>query len=371
VPVKPPFGAIDINEQDYSGVSTFQVALTNAFKTSGFLTEGEAIPFDILTLSGGGSRGAFGAGLLCGWSEAGTRPDFEIVTGVSTGALQSTFAFLGSEYDPILREVYTQHGSPSIYRPRSGIGSLVSDAANDTWPLWGLIEEHITNEVLEAVAEKHRQGYRLFVGTTNLDTTEFIIWDMGKIAASDRPDKREHYCKVLLASSSVPALFPPVYFEVEADGKTYYEMHVDGGTYANVCFRGFMLEFEDAMEGAGLTPDDFDADLYIIRNGRRDEESQRDPVAGRTISIASATIRALFKLSSTSALYRLYVLAKRNDIEFKLATIPVDYEFDFAVTEFDREGMQALFDFGFEQASDGGYEWAHEPPFIDEDEVIK
>jgi predicted acylesterase/phospholipase RssA len=234
-----------------------------------------------------------------------------------------------------------------------------------------LIEKHITAEVLESVAEEHRSGRRLFVGTTNLDTTEFIIWDMGKIAASGRPDALEHYRKVILASASIPVFFPPVYFAVEADGETYHEMHVDGSTYASLCFRSFMLDIEDAFESVGFDASDYHFRLFIIRNGRRDHESARIAVSGNSLSIATSTIRTLFKVTSTSAMYRAYVLAERNNIDYRLAVIPADYQLDFAVTDFDSEGMRELFEFGYNETAHDGYEWLEHPPFIGADEQFR
>ena len=363
-----PFGAIDINELDLAADSQLQESIQKTLlnPTGWYAAQKDSESrIDILALSGGGSRGAFGAGVLCGWSEAGTRPDFKIVTGVSTGALQSTFAFLGSDYDSALKDVYTQHDTKDLYSKRSRVAPLYTDATNDSIGLSKVIEHYITAEVLEAVANKHQRGYRLFVGTTNLDTTEFIIWNMGKIAASGRADALEHYRKVLLASASIPVFFPPVYFEVQANGKRYHEMHVDGSTYSNLVFRSFMLDIEDAIEKVGISLSDFDIRLYIIRNGRRDEESARVPVPGKALSIAESTIRTLFKVSSTSAMYRAYVLANRSNIDYHLAVIPTDYKFDFAVTDFDQEGMLELFEFGYNESAPNGYKWLKHPPFID------
>ncbi len=367
-----PFGAIDLDELHFEFNSALQTSLENSFRMESeaeFDADRDGIRnYDILALSGGGSRGAFGAGILCGWTESGSRPDFKVVTGVSTGALQATFAFLGSEYDKLLRKVFTTYNTKDLYRKRR-LGALLSDAIYDTHPMKKVLAEVFDEGVIAAVAKKHRQGHRLFIGTVNLDTTEFIIWDMGKIAASGHPDAVDHYHKVLLASASIPVLFPPVYFEVEADGKTYHEMHVDGGTYANLCFRGFMLDFEDAMVAIGVDPSRVKIRLYIIRNGRIDEESERHPVPGRVSSIAATTIQSLFKLASTSAVFRAYVLASRNGIEFNVAAIPQDYDLGFSVIEFDAKGMTELFEFGYNQARDG-YEWLKEPPFLDPDEVF-
>ncbi len=238
--VTSPYGAIDIDELHFGLNSAFERSLELSFQAEPpgeFDVDGDGIrEYSLLALSGGGSKGAFGAGLLCGWSESGSRPDFKVVSGVSTGALQATFAFLGPDYDDVLREVYTFFDTRDIYRKRWKLAGLISDSINDTWPLGKLIDRCVTKDVLAEVAKRHAAGHRLFVGTTNLDTSEFIIWDMGKIASSGRSDALDLYRRVLLASCSIPVLFPPVYFEVESAGETYYEMHVDGGTYAQLFF---------------------------------------------------------------------------------------------------------------------------------------
>ena len=146
---------------------------------------------------------------------------------------------------------------------------------------------------------------------------------MGAIASSKRADKLERYRNVMLASSAIPVLFPPVYFKVEIDGEDYYEMHVDGGVKAQLFLRGFMLDFEDTLEEIEME-DKVEASLYVIRNGRADEEITRNIIPASSLSIASATINNAFNLSTDSSLFRVYVLARRNNIKFNLAAIPDD-----------------------------------------------
>jgi len=375
MPVKLPFGAIDVNELHYELDSSYQDSMEQSFLAESpgdFDPDRDGIrEYDLLALSGGGSRGAFGAGILCGWTEAGTRPDFKVVSGVSAGALQATFAFLGPKYDTVLREIYTLLSSRDIYRKRWQLAGLLSDSVNATWPLKQIIDNYLTPELLAEVARHHNEGHRLFVATTNLETSEFIIWDMGKIAASGHPDALEHYERILLASSSVPVLFPPVYFEVEGeDGQTYYEMHVDGGVYANLFFRGFMLDYEDACQDAGIDMSKTEMRLFIIGNGLADDVVQRTMIPGKALAIAATTIGDVFKLSNRSSLYRVYVLANRNGIDFNLAQIPQEYDLDFEPTDFDQARMQKLFDFGYTRATDG-YPWLKRPQFLDPDEIIE
>ena len=372
-PLVYPWGAMHLDAKHSEPDSDLERSIMASFESereSSFDPDQDGQrEYSILILSGGGSAGAFGAGFLAGWSKAGTRPDFKIVTGVSTGSLQSTFAFLGPEYDDELTEVYTLYSTDQIYEKRSLLGAALGESAYDTAPLKELISRYVNPDVLAAVAAKHASGYRLFVGTGNMDTDEFIIWDMGAIASSDRPDKLEHYRNVLLASSSIPILFPPVYFKLEIDGQDYYEMHVDGGVQANIFLRCFMLDCQETFDEAPLRGD-AELSLYLIRNGAFLESITRKVTEPSSLSIAAATINQLFNLSNDSSLFRVYMLAARFNIDFNLAAIPDDAFPDFDVIEFDKAKMRELYDFAFEQAS-SGYKWAKLPPRLDPSEVIQ
>ena len=188
-----------------------------------------AQPGPWLILSTGGSDGAFGAGLLSGLSAAGNRPDYAVVTGVSTGALMAPFAFAGPKYDEALKDAYTKITSADIFEVGSTGESFV-----DSWPLKDLIAKQITPQLLADVAAGYQAGRRLFVVTTDLDAQRSVVWNMGAIAAHAR-DKTDGtaalnlFRTVLLASGSIPGAFPPVLIDVEGNGKHFAEMHVDGG----------------------------------------------------------------------------------------------------------------------------------------------
>jgi len=374
VPASLPWGAVDLetfHTDDASGLQQTIAASFKAEQPSDFDADRDGVKeYDLLALSGGGSYGAFGAGVLCGWSARGTRPDFKVVTGVSTGSLQATPAFLGSEYDGLMKRLYTEITNSDIYEKRSLIGGLVADGTMDTAPLRRLLDAAIDDKVLAAVAAKHARGHRLFVGTTNMDASDFVMWDMGAIASSRRPDARQRYIDVLVASCSVPVLFPPVYFDVNVGGTKYYEMHADGGAEAQVFFRGFMLDLEDALQDAGINAAHVKGRLFIIRNGKADDRHVYAAVEPRTVSIASATIEKLFKISSSASLYRIYVLASRYHIEFNLRCIPADYPLPFESLDFDSTGMKALFEVGYKMAKQGD-DWIKAPPGLDPDELFR
>ncbi|CAH2395226.1 patatin-like phospholipase family protein [Mesorhizobium escarrei] len=224
---------------------------------------------DALTFSGGGSSDEFGAGILAGWAKAGTRPKFDIVTGISTGSLIAPFAFLGPAYDDKLKQGLHHVKDANIYIKHSILGVLSSASFTSNAPLAKLLDEHITEDMLDQIARESGKGRRLFIGPTNLDADRAVIWDMGAIAASNRLDRLKLFKQVILASTSIPGIFPPVELEVTAAGKTYHEMHVDGGTSNQV----FLMS-------AGLSLREIDqtfhtrlkARLYIIRNGKTTAE---------------------------------------------------------------------------------------------------
>ena len=313
---------------------------------------------NVLSISGGGADGAFGAGLLCGWTESGNRPPFKLVTGISTGALIAPFAFAGPEFDPVIRKFYTSVCTTDIFKPRPILSLLEgTDALADTAPLAKLLEQVADEKLLAAVAKAHRQGRRLYIGTTNLDAGRLVVWNMGAIAASGRPEALTLFRKVMRASASIPVAFPPVYMPVQAKGKTYDEMHVDGGATTQVFFYGFMLDLPEAMRAAGVTAD-APIHLYIVRNAQLKSDWQS--VKPRLLPIAGRAVSDLLFTQGVGDLYRIYTIATRDGIDFNLASIPVDYTRQ-GKEAFDCAEMKRLFQRGFDMAKPG-YPWEKLPP---------
>ena len=314
--------------------------------------------FNILALSGGGANGAFGAGILYGWSEAGTRPTFKIVTGISTGALIAPYAFLGPEYDPMLKQVYTSTATEDIMKVRPFIvmrGGL--DSLADTTPLQKLLEEYITDDVIRGVARAHQTGRRLYIGTTDLDASRLVIWNMGVIAAAERPEAFDLFRSIMLASASIPILFPPVYIPVEAGGAAYEEMHVDGGVATQVFLYGDILNVDDVVDAAGLSSIG-PGRIYIIQNLK--SVPAFDPVKPSLVAIAKKTVSGLLTNQSIGDLYRIYTTAQREGIEFKLVYIPSEIELESSEI-FDPVVMEKLFDLGYQMALSGD-PWKNSPP---------
>ncbi|MHA1165119.1 MAG: patatin-like phospholipase family protein [Alphaproteobacteria bacterium] len=310
---------------------------------------------NFLTISGGGSDGAFGAGLLVGWSDAGTRPEFEIVTGVSTGALIAPFAYLGKKYDPTLKEMYTTYSTSAFITKRPVRGLLGGSSLASSKPFAGMIAKYVDQAFMAEIAAAHQTGRRLLIGTTNLDAQRPVIWDMGKIASSGSPEAIHLFRKILLASASIPGVFPPVFINVKADGKTYDEMHVDGGTTNQV----FLLP-NQLMVGKTSRKMNFRAKrrVYIIRNGRIGPE--RKVVKASTLSIASRSVSTLIKYQGIGDLYKMYSFSKRNRIAYRLSYIPADFP-DTSTEPFDTVYMTKLFKLGYGLGKQG-YRWKNKPP---------
>jgi len=306
-----------------------------------------------LAISGGGDNGAFGAGLLNGWTDAGTRPQFKLVTGVSTGALIAPFAFRGPAYDGQLRELYTRLSPKDIAVQRSLLSVLYGDAMADTTPLWKLVKKSITQEMLDAIAVEHDRGRILLIATTNLDVRRAVIWNITEIAATRSPGALDLVHKILIASAAIPGTFPPVMIDVEANGKAYQEMHVDGGTAAQVFVYPAAIHLSDLSERQRT--------LYIIRNARLDPEWAQ--VDRRTLPIAFRAITCLIQNQGFGDLYRIFAVAQRDHVDYNLAFIPPTFDVPHTA-DFDPTYMKALFDAGYRMAGAGRDWWYKHPPVI-------
>lgn len=311
---------------------------------------------EILALSSGGAWGAFGAGVLTGWSERGTRPEFDIVTGVSTGALMSVFAFLGPNYDPLLQQLYTEVETADIYTDRGAIGFL-SDSLYDNTPLMRAIEDTITPEVLAAVAREHAKGRRLYVGSTNLDSGDLIVWDMGAIASGDRADPALHFRKVLRASATVPVYFRPVYIKPQR-GVQLRQAHVDGGLKAPVLLSDFLFRVEAD-----------ERNLYVIVNDILSERNAYAAVSPDLADIAQKSISTMLRQLLIQTVYRGYARAVNSKTDFHLASVPETFIGEGAALTFDPDTMRRLFDAGRTLVTSAD-PWRSAPPNIQSFDVM-
>jgi predicted patatin/cPLA2 family phospholipase len=324
---------------------------------SGLFKEGGIA--SILAISGGGGDGAFGAGLLCGWTAAGDRPSFKLVTGISTGALTAPFAFLGPAYDDKLKKVYTSISSKDIFKLKPLIGMLQTDAIGWNDPLAKLTTEYIDEQMLKDIAAEHAKGRRLYIGTTALDAQRPVIWNMGAIAASGHPKAMDLFRNVMIASAAIPVAFPPIYFKVEADGRRYEEMHVDGGVGNQVFLYGAALEPLNSLKELGIERMRRDFRVFVIRNTQMKPNWQA--VKPLVRSIAPRSVSSLIKAQGIGDLYRIFATSKRDGFDFNLAFIPDVMDTANRADEFDNRVMNVLFETGYKLAR-YGYRWRKAPP---------
>lgn len=307
-----------------------------------------------LALSGGGANGAFGAGLLVGWTAAGDRPEFTIVTGVSTGALIAPFAFLGPEQDAMLKKFYTTTSTKDIIIKRPLLKILTSESAASSEPLRWTLRKIFDEKMMAAIAAQYARGRRLWIGTTNLDADRPVIWNIGAIAASGHPRAADLVVDVLLASASIPGVFPPVFIQVEADGKTYDEIHVDGGASSQVFLYPASLNLRQLRKDIGI---EGKQRMFLIRNSKLNP--QWKVVKPSLAGIAGRSLGTLIRNQGIGDLYRIYLAAQRDGIDYNLAFIPEDFKME-PKEEFDPEYMSRLFDLGYRMAQ-GGYPWEKTP----------
>jgi predicted patatin/cPLA2 family phospholipase len=308
-------------------------------------------PAYFLAVSGGGDNGAFGAGIMNGWTAVGTRPAFKMVTGVSTGALIAPFAFLGSDYDAQLREVYTTMTPDKVFRMRGLTAALFDDAMADTGPLAEIIAKYADQKMFDAIAAEYKKGRLLMIGTTDLDAQRPVIWNIGAIAASGHPGALDLFRKILRASAAIPGAFQPVLIDVELDGKKYQELHVDGGAIAQL----FLYPPSIDMSASNIKRERY---AYIIRNARLDPDYAM--AERRTITIAGRAIATMLAASGVNDVLRTYFVTQRDKVDYNLTYIGRDFDFP-KKGEFDQAYMNALYEYGVREIVEGRA-WHKAPP---------
>lgn len=310
--------------------------------------------FTYLALSGGGGDGAYGAGILNGWSAAGTRPDFTLVSGVSTGALIAPFAFLGSGYDSYLTEFYTSGVAETLVAQPSLTNVLFGSGLFGDGRLRDLIGRYVTGDLLDAIAAEHAKGRRLLVVTTNLDSQRAVIWNMGAIASSNAPNRIDLFRDVLAASASIPAVFPPQFIDVSAGPTQFQEMHVDGSVVTPVFTLPQSLLLRDGKlrtTGKGQ--------IYVIINGRL--EPDFEVTQDNTLAIVGRSFTTASRARSRAALAATYALARANNIGFNLTYVDEAAPKVPAAQGFNTPYMRALYQDGYDKGRSGQF-WEHTVP---------
>jgi predicted acylesterase/phospholipase RssA len=306
-----------------------------------------------LALSGGGADGAYGAGILNGWTESGKRPEFTIVSGVSTGALIAPFAFLGPRYDPVLKDIYTNGFGETLLGMPNVLNMMFGSGLYGNQHLREMVARYIDEATLASIAREHARGRRLFVVTTNLDVQRAVIWDMGAIAASGSANALALFRDVLTASASVPVVITPMFIDVTANGREFQEMHVDGSVSAPV----FTLPEAYLLGNAKLSKTSHTS-IYILMNDKIDPGV--DAVADNTVDIASRTSSTFFKTQARSIILGTYQFAHRNGIGFNLTYIDKDVP-EAGGLGLDSANMRRLYDYGYQRARSGAF-WEKVPP---------
>jgi len=326
-----------------------------------------ALKRSILCLSGGGSNGAYSAGILCGWSSRGDRPVFDVVTGVSTGGLIAPFAFLGTEYDGELQRFYTTLSNRDIYRLKPVVG-IVSESLANNAPLADEIDRALTCKMIQDIAEAHREGRRLYLGTTESEGRRFIVWDIGEIAARGGPDDRELIKRIMLGSSAIPGFFPPSEIPVTVNGQTFIEKHVDGGVSYSIFMRPPLNLPPEVLQSdnrplAG-------SDVYAVVAGKL----YADPEVTKpfVLSIAAKNISTLTYAQTRADLVRLWTVCAVTGMNFHMTSIPESLVMTSSSKNFDPSQMQKLFAEGYDRVLNGDA-WRTSPPGTEpgEDPLIR
>jgi hypothetical protein len=311
-----------------------------------------------LAISGGGQNGAYGAGFLNGWTASGKRPEFTLVTGISTGALIAPFAFLGPEYDDKIKEFYTEFDSADLIEQRNFTKILSNASVIDNSKLRAKVEQYVTQEMMEKIAVEYKKGRILDIGTTNLDTNRPVVWSIGRIATSGAPNSLELIHDIIVASTSIGGAFPPVIIGVEANGASYDEMHIDGGTAQQVFVYPLGLDFEAVRKRLNMTDD---PKIYILRNALL--TPKYEAVKYSIFQVLERSFDSLVRNQGIGDIDRIYLESKRDGLDFHLSYIPKSFN-EKSDEFFDGDYMNKLYQVGYEIGLKGG-EWADAPPGFD------
>jgi hypothetical protein len=355
-------GMPDIRHYTDKPASLFmRQSLANSFKEEGpsdYLVDGIKT-YPMLILGGGVSNSAYGIGLLKGWSEAGSRPVFKIITGYSSGSIIATATFAGKEYEDRIAKVFTALETKGVVKGSNVLSLLFGDSLFSTKRFAKKIDAVVDEDLLAKVAQEHKKGRRLYVGTTDLDAQGFVLWDMGALASQGGPDSVKMFRKIILASCSFSAMMPPVFFQVEAGGKHYDEMHADGGVIGGIFYIDQLMEEPgSAAAFSGIDLKGFRTRLYILNLCYMSAHSKQ--VEDNLTAIISRLIETNGASKMAGDTYKIYAYAKERGWDYNLAYIPEDFT-PLQKEMFDKPEMKRLFKRGYDDAIHG-YKWHKAPP---------
>ncbi|WP_191117468.1 patatin-like phospholipase family protein [Vibrio campbellii] len=308
-------------------------------------------PLNYLALSGGGIDGAFAVGILNSWSEKGSRPDFDMVTGVSTGAIIAIYAFLGQEYDEELKLYYTKTQVEEIFERNSIFSIFRENSLVDTAGFSDKVRTAINKDLVEEIANKRSEGKLLFIGTTSLDNQSLAVWDIGRIAQENTVESVALIQDIIIASSAIPGVFPAKLFDIETKNGDYDELHVDGGISKQVFFLPKWFEIFDFKDREQV--------VYVIRNGRLNERFES--TENNIVNISTRSMETMIKNQSNSDVIDIYNLSSSINVEFKLAYVENDYEYTLSTVGEVSDYMNYLYYYGYEKMNTERI-WLSRPP---------
>ncbi|HET6573411.1 MAG TPA: patatin-like phospholipase family protein [Fimbriiglobus sp.] len=323
-------------------------------------------PKNVLCLSGGGSFGAYSAGVLVGWTERGDRPCFDVVTGISTGALIAPFAFLGPKYDADMQRFYTTLTTRDIYR-LTPIRGLFGESFTDSAPLARQINQVLTEETIQEVADAHRAGRRLYIGTTETEGKRFIVWDIGAIACRNGPGDRELIKRVLLGSAAAPGVFPPAKIVVSVDGVRHTERHVDGGVSQAIFVRP--PYFDPSVPPEQAIREMVGTNVYAIVAGKLYADAE--VIKPKALTQAAKSVSTIIYAQTRGDLQRMYTLCLVRGMNYNLSAIPAEYPAPISSSEFKPEVMGPMFKEGRRWVLGCPDPWRHTPPGTEFGEAVQ
>ncbi len=336
-------------------------SLVDSFKEedkSDYLVDGIKI-YPALIIGGGVSNSAYGIGLLKGWLKEGSRPVFKIVTGYSSGSIIALATFVGEDHEDQIADMFTSISSKDVQKKKSMFSVLFGNSVYSSEPLAKKINDIVDEDLMAKIAEEHRKGRRLYVGTTDFDAQGFVIWDMGALASKGGFDSVKMFRKIILASCAYPAMLPPVYFQVEAGGRRYDEMHVDGGVVSGLFYIYQLMEgVESMVQSSEINPGGFKTRVYVLNLCYMSPHSQQ--VEDNMVAMTSRLIETNGVAKMIGDTYRIYAYAKEKGWDYNLAYIPEDFKPN-QKEMLDTQEMKRLFKRGYDDAV-VGYKWHKAPP---------
>jgi hypothetical protein len=313
---------------------------------------------NVLSLSGGGSFGAFSAGIICGWTAKGDRPNFDVVTGISTGALIAPFAFLGPAYDEQLKTFYTTLEDRDLYKMEL-LRGLFREALADNTPLAKKIEEELTPEVIAEIALEHQKGRRLYIGTTEAESKRFVIWDIGAIASRGRCEDRKLIVQILLGSSAIPGVFPPQHIAVDVDGMCVTEKHVDGGVSQAIFIMPPYVPPEHRSNHHNT--DLAGTNLYLVVAGKLYADLEK--IKPMALNLVGKEISAMIYAQTRGDLQRIFTASMLTGMNYHLTAIPPEYPAPTSGMAFKIPILTGMFNEGYRMMTEG-VAWRRTPPLV-------